>query len=199
MNASTAGRRIVPPRALVLLLALTLAAGGALAPPRAAAYHFPRCSRVLSRYPNHSPKEVVEVVARRGLSCAHAERVGASLLRAVLARRIPLSAFAPHAGAPGYPHPGHPFSLATPLGRFRCHMTAAGSDFVAATCRRGRKYLRVLRRYALVGAPRSGPDTPLARDPFRRGVKPGQKWGKRIRRLSESPATIGRTSFANPS
>lgn len=76
----TVGQTIAAPRALVLLVALTLvAAGGAgLAPPRAGAYHFPKCSRVLSRYHHPStpgPKNVIEVLARRGLSCAHAIRV----------------------------------------------------------------------------------------------------------------------------
>ncbi len=144
MNASTAGRRIAP-RALVSLLALTLAlaASGSLVPPRAAASYFPRCTRVLSRYHPPSilgPRNAVEVLARRGLSCAHAERVGISLNRALFARRLPNAAFPQH--VPGAP-PGRPFLLRTPLGRFRCRMTAAGSDFVDVTCRRGRRYLRV--------------------------------------------------------
>ncbi len=104
-------------------------------PPKAAARHPARCSRVLSRYPDHGSK-AVEVLARRGLSCAHAGQVGASLLRAVIADRLPLADFPRH--YPAAPQ-GPPFLLTTPRGRFRCHMTAAGSDFVAATCRRGRK------------------------------------------------------------
>jgi len=144
MNASTAGRRITP-RAPVTMIALTLAlaAGGALAPPRAAAYHFPKCSRVLSRYhgvPGLGPKNVVEVLTRRGLSCAHAALVGISLNRAVLGGHLPLADFPAH--VPGA-RPGRPFLLRTPLGRFRCRMTAAGSDFIDATCRRGRRHLRV--------------------------------------------------------
>lgn len=135
-----AGPRITPPWALVSLLALTLAlaAGGALVPPWAAARHPARCSRPIHRPPGFTQKQV-DVLARRGLSCAHAAQVGASLDHAALTHRIPLNAYAHH--APGA-HPGHPFLLRTPLGGFRCRMAAAGSDFVDATCRRGRRYLR---------------------------------------------------------
>ncbi len=114
MNARPTSR-IRSPRALVSLLALTLAlaGAGALVPSRAGAGAFypAKCLRVLSRYRHPDmPKNVVEVLGRRGLSCAHAERVAVSLNRAVQHNRLPFNAYAPHAGAPGYPHPGHSFT-----------------------------------------------------------------------------------------
>ena len=76
----------------------------------------------------------------------------------------------------------------------------AGRDFVAATCRRGRKtFVLMTIRISRRAETRSDRTRRLREHPFRRGVKPSQKWGKPIRRLSESPATVGRTSFANPS
>ena len=93
MNASPASRTIASPRTLVLLvLPLSLVAGGALVPSRAGASYFPKCSRVLSRYsPDPRPSTSTTFF-------------GPSEPAAVMRQR---------------------------------------TDFFAATCRRGRRYLRV--------------------------------------------------------
>jgi len=66
-----------------------------------------------------------------------------------------------------------PFLLTTPRGRFRCHMTVAGSDFVAATCRRGRKtFVLMTIRISRRAETRSDRTRRLREHPFRRGVNP---------------------------
>lgn len=68
---------------------------------------------------------------------------------------------------------GPPFLLTTPRGRFRCHMTVAGSDFVAATCRRGRKaFVLMTIRISRRAETRSDRTRRLREHPFRRGVNP---------------------------
>jgi hypothetical protein len=85
---------------------------------------------------------LVIVYARRHLTCSHAARVGSAVADAY-ERGLPLADYPPPV-APGFPGGNsRPFRVHTRrYGTYTCRMTARGSDFVAARCRRGARFVR---------------------------------------------------------
>lgn len=83
---------------------------------------------------------LVRVFAYRHLTCAQAAQVGNAVAESY-ERGLPLADY-PRAtgGVPG--GLDHTFRVRTRHGTFACRMTARGSDFVQARCRRGEKFVR---------------------------------------------------------
>jgi hypothetical protein len=106
----------------------------------AGAHALPRCHR---RFPDRIPvyARLVIASARHHLSCSQAARVG-NAVATRYERGLPTADYPPPPkGVPG--GQGHRFHVASALGRFTCRMTARGSDFVVAVCRRGARSARV--------------------------------------------------------
>ena len=82
----------------------------------------------------------VLVYARQHLTCSQASRVG-NAVATVYERGLPVADYPPPPrGVPG--GQSHPFSVHTRYVVFTCVMTARGSDFVAARCRSGVRFVR---------------------------------------------------------
>jgi hypothetical protein len=85
---------------------------------------------------------LVVVYARQHLTCSQATRVGNAVATAYQ-RYLPTPDYPPlPSGVPG--GQGQPFPAHTRFGTFTCVMTARGSDFVVARCRRGARFVRFL-------------------------------------------------------
>jgi hypothetical protein len=83
---------------------------------------------------------LVTVNARQHLTCSQASRVG-NAVATVYERGLPVADYPPlPRGVPD--GQSHPFSVRTRYGVFTCVMTARGSDFVAARCRSGVRFVR---------------------------------------------------------
>lgn len=123
-------------RVLATGVAVLVAAGAADAGASASAAS---CRRT---YPDLSPyyRRLVIVRERRGLTCSQAASIGSDVAT-LYERGLPVADYPPPpAGVPG--GKSQPFGVATALGKFTCHMTARGSDFVDATCSRRTKSVR---------------------------------------------------------
>jgi hypothetical protein len=121
-----------------LLLAIAVASGLLLSVGSAAA-----SARCQGRYRDLALPEydrLVVVYARRHLSCSSAARAGSAVADAY-ERGLPIRDYPPPPkGVPG--GGGHTFHVRTrPYGTFTCRMTARGSDFVTARCRRGTRFV----------------------------------------------------------
>ena len=86
---------------------------------------------------------LVVVYERRDLTCFQASRVGSAVADAY-ERGLPVADYPPPPPPRGVPGGrGRPFRVHTRrYGTYSCKMTARGSDFVSAHCRRGMRYVR---------------------------------------------------------
>jgi hypothetical protein len=123
-----------PVSAIALAFVVLLSAGPAVASTR--------CERRYRDLAVPVYDRLVIVYERRHLTCSQAARVGSAVADAY-ERGLPLADYPPPV-APGFPGgESRPFRVHTrPFGSFTCRMTARGSDFVAARCRRGARFVR---------------------------------------------------------